>query len=76
MTKNMTKLLKRVFNAVNESKQPLRPIDLQNILNLKIRSIRYAVSVLEDRDLVVRSPDLADIRTFYVSPNRTHGETI
>ena len=74
----LTKLTKKVLNAVNESKHPLRPSDLQSILgnDMKIRSIRYALQVLEEQDLIERKPDLMDLRSFYISPKKGHGKTL
>jgi repressor of nif and glnA expression len=65
----LTKLTKKVLNAVNQSDLPLRPVDLQTILGkeMKIRSIRYALQILEEQKLVYRQPDLMDLRSFYIS---------
>ena len=43
---------------------------------MKIRSIRYALQVLEEQDLIERRPDLMDLRSFYISPKKRHGKTI
>ena len=66
----LTKLTKKVLKAVQEAKTPLRPSELQSILgnDLKIRSIRYAIQVLEEQDLVERRPDLYDLRSYYILP--------
>ena len=73
----LTKLTKKVLSAVNESKHPLRPSDLQSILgnDMKIRSIRYALQVLEEQDLITRQPDLMDLRSFYISPKKNQKST-
>ena len=69
----LTKLTKKVLKAVQDSNTPLRPSDLQSILgnDLKIRSIRYAIQVLEDADLVERRPDLYDLRSYYITPKKS-----
>lgn len=76
-TEKLTKLTKKVLTAVNEAKHPLRPSDLQSILgmDMKIRSIRYALQVLEEQDLIVRQPDLMDLRSFYISPKKSQKTT-
>lgn len=75
-TKNsekLTKLTKKVLKAVQSSKEPLRPSELQSILgnDLKIRSIRYAIQVLEEANLIERKPDLYDLRSYYILPKRS-----
>ena len=66
----LTKLTKKVLKAVQSSKAPLRPSELQSMLgnDLKIRSIRYAIQVLEEADLIERKPDLYDLRSYYITP--------
>lgn len=68
----LTKLTKKVLKAVQEAKSPLRPSELQSILgnDLKIRSIRYAIQVLEEANLVERRPDLHDLRSYYIMPKK------
>jgi len=64
----LTKLTKKVLNVIIEAKTPLRPVDIQQLLGneMKIRSIRYAISVLEEQNLIERRPDLSDFRSFYI----------
>ena len=73
----LTKLTKKVLKAVQESQSPLRPSELQSILgnDLKIRSIRYAIQVLEEADLVERRPDLHDLRSYYIMPKKSISHT-
>ena len=76
-TNKLTKLTKKVLNAVNESKTPIRPSDLQSLLGneMKIRSIRYALQVLEEADLIERRPDLNDLRSYFVQKKKGSGRT-
>ena len=66
--KKISKLPIRVLEVITEAKSPLPPIDIQNILGreMKVRSIRYAISVLEEHNLIRRQPDLKDIRSYFI----------
>jgi len=68
----LTQLTKKVLKVIVEAKTPLRPIDIHQILGseMKIRSIRYAIGVLEEQNLIERRPDLADLRSFYIYSKR------
>lgn len=67
MGKKSSKLSVKVLKALQENTKPLKPEDLSNILNLNQRSVRYALNILYDKELVEKIPDMNDLRTnFYV----------
>lgn len=67
MGKKSSKLSVKVLKALQENTKPLKPEDLSNILDLNQRSVRYALNILYDKELVEKIPDMNDLRTnFYV----------
>lgn len=65
MAKKSSKLSVKVLTALQESEKPLKPEDLSNILNINQRSVRYALNILHDKNLVIKIPDMSDLRTNY-----------
>ena len=61
----MTKLSKRVLNRLITYQQPMKPHDLVTDLQLNLRSVRYALKILSEMELIERTPDLDDLRTYY-----------
>ena len=71
MAKKSSKLSIKVLTALLENNKPMKPEDLSNVLNINQRSIRYALNILHERNLVIKVPDMTDLRTnFYrvISP--------
>ena len=68
----LAKIPKQVLSIINDSKYPLRPVDIQSLLGpeVNIRSIRYAINILEENGLVERNPDFNDLRSFYIKSKR------
>ncbi|MHA2365035.1 MAG: hypothetical protein ACXAC7_13845 [Candidatus Hodarchaeales archaeon] len=61
----LTRLSKRVLSRLLAKKEPMKPHDLVNDLDMNLRSVRYALKLLSEMELVVRQPDLTDLRTYY-----------
>lgn len=65
MAKKSSKLSIKVLTALQEKNKPMKPEDLSNYLNINQRSIRYALNILHERNLVIKVPDMTDLRTNY-----------
>lgn len=72
MTK-LTKLSKKVLNRLIKTNY-MKPHELVHELDMNLRSIRYALKLLEDQQLIERRPDFEDLRTYYyyVRPEFRH----
>ncbi|MHA2362683.1 MAG: winged helix DNA-binding protein [Candidatus Hodarchaeales archaeon] len=61
----ITKMSQRVLKILIAKKEPMKPRDLVDDLDLNLRSVRYALKLLAKMELVERKPDLTDLRTNY-----------
>lgn len=69
-TKN-SKISRKVLNVLQDHiEKPMKPDELSDILNMKQRSVRYALNILYDHDLVNKIPDMEDLRTSYYLINK------
>ena len=51
--------------ACREHQKPIKPLQLVDELDMNLRSVRYALKILSELDLVERQPDLEDLRTYF-----------
>ena len=70
----LTRLSKIVLNRLLAKREPMKPYELVKDLDMNLRSVRYALKLLEEHEIVGRQPDLLDLRTYYyyVRPNLTN----
>lgn len=61
----LTRLATKVLNALVETNEPVKPNELVTMLDMNLRSVRYALKLLQEADIVGRQPDLGDLRTYY-----------
>lgn len=61
----LAKIPKKVLKRLFSNKKPMKTGELVNELNLNLRSVRYALKVLEEMELIKRQPDFNDLRTHY-----------
>jgi DNA-binding transcriptional ArsR family regulator len=60
------KSVRVVFEVIKKSKAPVKPSDLVLMTKLTDRTIRSALSKLYSLKLVVKVPDLRDLRSHYL----------
>jgi transcription initiation factor IIE alpha subunit len=65
----LTKVAKIVLKGLEEENRAVKPEELVQKLGINLRSIRYGLKLLQDAHLIVRQPDLIDLRSFYYSIN-------
>ena len=65
------KSVRKIFDLLKKSNKPLRVNDLQELTNLTDRTIRLALNTLYNLDLVIKVPNLEDLRSHFLilSPN-------
>ena len=63
----LTKVAKMVLKGLETENKPVKPEELVQKLGINLRSVRYGLKLLLDANLIVRSPDLIDLRSFYYS---------
>lgn len=63
----LTRVAKMVLNGLEKENKPIKPEELVQKLGINLRSVRYGLKLLLDADLIIRSPDLIDLRSFYYS---------
>ena len=72
MGKKRSKLSLKVLHALqDQTEKPMKPEELSSLLDMNQRSVRYALNILIDHDLVNRYPDMQDLRTSYYKLNKT-----
>lgn len=49
----------------------LKPQDIAKKTRISLRSVRYSLKKLVDLDMVIRVPDLKDLRSYYYKANRS-----
>ena len=67
------KSVKKIFDLLKESNKPLKVNELQELTNLTDRTIRLALNTLYNLNLVVKVPNLDDLRSHFliISPRIT-----
>ena len=66
-----SKLSVKVLTALQESRKPMKPEQLSQVLNINQRSIRYALNILFEKNLVTKIPDMNDLRTNYYTLSKS-----
>ena len=70
MGKKHSKISRKVLNALQDhTEKPMKPDELSDILKMNQRSVRYALNILYNHDLVNKMPDMEDLRTSYYRIN-------
>ena len=65
--KNLTLVAKIVLKGLKNENRPVKPDELGKKLGLKLRSVRYGLKLLLNEKIVIRQPDLIDLRSYYYS---------
>lgn len=66
MLKGAPRSVRVVFEVIKKSKSPIKPGDLVIMTKLTDRTIRSALTRLYNLKLVVKVPDLTDLRSHYL----------
>jgi len=61
----LTKIALKVLRGLENENHALKPEELVEKLNLNLRSVRYGLKLLLDADIIVKQPDLGDLRSNY-----------
>jgi DNA-binding MarR family transcriptional regulator len=61
---HLTNLSKKVLSLLLIKSGPIKTYDLVKDLGLNQKSVRYALRILEDNNLVEKYPDLDDLRSY------------
>lgn len=64
--KGTPKSVKTIFNLIKKSSKPLKVNELLELSNLTDRTIRLALNRLYDLKLVVKIPNLNDLRSHFL----------
>ncbi len=62
---NMKRIPERALEIIKRSDEPIKTFQLAEILGVDVRSVRYALKVLVDAELINKYFDLKDVRTHY-----------
>lgn len=73
MAKKQSKLSLKVLNVLtaNADNKPMKPEEISVLLDMNQRSVRYALNILYDHQLVDKIPDMEDLRTSYYFLKKT-----
>jgi len=72
MGKKRSKLSLKVLHTLQDhTEKPMKPVDISSLLDMNQRSVRYALNILYDHDLVIKVPDMDDLRTSYYAINKS-----
>ncbi len=73
MAKKQSKLSLKVLNLLqaNADNKPMKPEEISVLLDMNQRSVRYALNILYDHQLVDKIPDMEDLRTSYYFLKKT-----
>jgi transcription initiation factor IIE alpha subunit len=63
--KNLTLVAKIVLKGLENEDKPVKPEDLVKKLGIKLRSVRYGLKLLLNEKIIIRQPDLIDLRSYY-----------
>lgn len=55
---------KRIFDVIRTEKR-IKPSQIVRATELSPRSVRHALKKLQDKELIAKTPDLYDLRSFY-----------
>ena len=61
------KSVKKIFDLLKKSNKPLKVNELQKLTNLTDRTIRLALNTLYNLNLVVKIPNLEDLRSHFLT---------
>lgn len=65
--KKLTQVAEMVLKGLENEDKPVKPDDLVKKLGLKLRSVRYGLKLLLNENIIIRQPDLIDLRSYYYS---------
>ena len=65
--KGTPKSVQLIFNLIEKADKPLRVNDLQKLSNLTDRTIRLALNRLYKLNLVIKIPNLQDLRSHFLT---------
>ena len=65
--KGTPKSVQTIFSLIKKSEKPLRVNDLQELSNLTDRTIRLALNRLYKLKLVIKIPNLQDLRSHFLT---------
>ena len=73
MAKKQSKLSLKVLGVLqaNVDNKPMKPEEISVLLDMNQRSVRYALNILYDHQLVDKIPDMEDLRTSYYFLKKT-----
>lgn len=71
----VTRLGKMVLSVLARSDSPVKQEDLVAEMGINVRSVRYALKILHEQNLMHKRHDLHDLRSFYYQPTE-QGKTI
>ena len=55
---------KKIYDVIRHEKK-IKPLNIVEKTQLSPRSVRHALKKLENKDIVSKTPDLADLRSFF-----------
>lgn len=55
---------KTIYNVIKHEKK-IKPLNIVDKTQLSPRSVRHALKKLENKDLISKTPDLSDLRSFF-----------
>ena len=55
-----------VYETIYKAKDPVRSSELEKLVSYSKRSIRLAIQQLINLELVIKCPDLQDLRSYYL----------
>ena len=66
MAKKQSKLSLKVLSVLQEhTSKPMKPEEISILLSMNQRSVRYALNIQYDHNVVEKIPDMEDLRTSY-----------
>lgn len=66
MAKKQSKLSLKVLSILQaNTSKPMKPEEISLLLSMNQRSVRYALNILYDHNVVDKIPDMEDLRTSY-----------
>jgi len=73
MAKKQSKSSLKVLGVLqaNVDNKPMKPEEISVLLDMNQRSVRYALNILYDHQLVDKIPDMEDLRTSYYFLKKT-----
>jgi DNA-binding transcriptional ArsR family regulator len=71
MAKKQSKLSIKVLGVLqSNTDKPMKPETISQVLDMNQRSVRYALNILYDHQLVDKIPDMEDLRTNFYTIKR------